>query len=264
MQKFLIPLFVIIVLVIPVAGLAQDAVVIDSLQIDLWPEYDRPEMLVIYRIIMSPDVSFPVELSFRIPADVGEPNAVAVQDSSGALLNSPYERTVQGDWALITVTATMPRLQIEYYDSQLSMSGSKRSFDFNWQGDYRIEDLFFQIQKPLDAADLNITPGEADISQGADGFEYQTVEIGSLSAGDTSHISLSYIKNSDSLSVEGFQVQPSAPISNSTSGRSSARDLLPWGLGFLGVILVVGGVWWYWRLGQQQPQVKKSSSGEEK
>jgi len=258
MQKFLIPFLVIIALIIPGAVLAQDELVIDSLQIDLWPEYDRPEMLVIYRIVMSSDVSFPVELSFRIPAEVAEPNAVAVQDSSGALLNSPYKRTIQGDWALITVTATMPKLQIEYYDPQLSKSGAMRDYDFIWQGDYQIENLFIQIQKPMDAGNLNIIGGEAVISQGADGFEYHTVEIGPLTAGEISNISLSYNKNSDSLSVEGFQVQPSAPISQSTSGRSNARDLLPWGLGFLGVIFLVGGIWWYWRLSQQQPQVKRS------
>lgn len=261
MKKLLIPLLMFLSLLNPISVAAQDEVVVASLEIDLWPEYDSPEMLVIYRIDLSTEVILPVELNIRVPAAAGEPNAVAVRDSSGSLLNAPYERTVQGDWAYISLTSTLPGLQIEYYDPQLNISGDNRTFDFYWETDYQVEDFILQVQQPWDASDLIISPGDANVSQSTDGLIYHTIDFGLRPAGDKSQFSISYVKNSDVLSVEGFQVQPSAPISDSTSGRSNAQDLLPWGLGLLGVLLVVGGLWWYWRLSQEEPRPKRRKRG---
>ena len=66
-------------MLIPVSIHAQDEVRLAYLQVDLWPEYDRPEMLVILRASLAADVSLPVDVTFRIPAAVGDPNAVAVE-----------------------------------------------------------------------------------------------------------------------------------------------------------------------------------------
>jgi hypothetical protein len=261
MKKLFIPLLIFLSLLIPISAAAQDEVEIASLEIDFWPEYDSPDMLVIYRIDLSTVVTLPVELNIRIPAVAGEPNAVAVRDSSGSLLNAPYERTVQGDWAYISLTSTLPGLQIEYYDPQLNISGNNRTYEFSWQTSYQVEELVLQVQQPWDASDLIVSPGDENISQSTDGLIYHTIDLGSKPAGTTSQFSISYVKDSDVLSIEGFQVQPSAPISDSTSGRSNAQDFLPWGLGLLGVFLVVGGLWWYWRLSQEQPRSNRRKRG---
>jgi len=261
MKKWFFIFLMVLALVFPSPVIAQGTVTFAAVEIDLWPEYDRPEMLVIYRIELSSNVALPVEINVRIPAAAGEPNAVAVRDLNGTLLNAPYERSVQGDWALITLTATMPSVQLEYYDPQLTKEGLQRNFEFTWMGDYSTESLNVQLQQPVDSSQVVTSPAAGNVALSPDGLSYHTIELGAQAAGATVNVSVAYAKDTDTLSVEDFPVQPSAPISESTSGRSSAKDLLPWGLGLLAVILVFGGVWWFWRLGKEKPVTRKRSRG---
>ena len=84
LKRFLYLIFL-LVLVFPMGVSAQDDVRLAYLQIDLWPEYDRSEMLVILRASLAADVSLPVDVTFRSPAAAGEPNAVAVRQPDGSL-----------------------------------------------------------------------------------------------------------------------------------------------------------------------------------
>ena len=259
MKRWFTPFWIPLLLLIPWhTAAAQDLVTIKSLEVDLWPEYDRPEMLVIYRIELSPEVSLPADISIQIPAAAGEPNAVAVRDPNGSLLNAPYEREIRGEWAVINLTASMPGIQIEYYDPQLSIDGSERNYEYTWTGDYPTESLFVQFQQPFDANQVVSIPAAASTSQGSDGLTYHTIDLGSQLVGSTSSVRITYLKDTGALSVERFDVQPSAPISESTSGRVTIMDVLPWSLGVLGILLLVGGVWWYWQTGREKPKTRQS------
>ena len=61
----IVVLSIIILSLVPGSASAQEEINLDTLQVDLWPEYDKPEMLVIYRIQLSEDVQLPTTLSFR-------------------------------------------------------------------------------------------------------------------------------------------------------------------------------------------------------
>jgi hypothetical protein len=260
MKRRFFPFWLTILLLIPWhMATAQEVITISTLEIDLWPEYDRPEMLVIYRIELSPEVSLPAEISIQIPTVAGEPNAVAIQDPNGSLMNAPYERVVNDDWAVITLTASMPDIQIEYYDPQLGGNGSEKSYEHTWRGDYSIGSLFVQLQQPIDASQVETHPAVTSATQGSDGLTYHTIDFGSQPAGSNSTIRVTYLKDTDALSIERFEVQPSAPISERTPGRVTIMEVLPWGLGVLGILLLVGGVWWYWQTGREKPKKRKSS-----
>jgi len=127
LKRFLYLIFL-LVLVFPMGVSAQDDVRLAYLQIDLWPEYDRSEMLVILRASLAADVSLPVDVTFRIPAAAGEPNAVAVRQPDGSLFTEKYERQVEEQWAYITFKATTPDIQVEYYDPQLEKSDDARHY----------------------------------------------------------------------------------------------------------------------------------------
>lgn len=257
MKKWYLTLIVLLVMVFPDHVSAQDGPTIDSLEIDLWPEYDKPEMLVIYRVELSADVSPPVELKFRIPLEAGEPNAVAVRGTDGSLLTAPYERVVDGDWSVISLTATEPGLQIEYYDPQIKINNTKRAFQYTWPGDYQVESFSIQVQQPFDASDVKITPAENAVFSGSDGLSYHTVKLGSQLAGVPTQVSIEYNKSSDQLSVERLPVQPVEPITSNITGRMN-MTYIPWGLGIFGLSLLTGGIYWYWQLGKQQQKPKAS------
>ena len=116
MQKKFLLLLLCLLIIIPMRVAAQNDLNVSTVEVDLWPEYDRPSMLVIYRITLAPDVTLPAQVSLRIPARVGLPNAVAAKQTDGSLINTPYDLQESGDWGILEFQATSPELQIEYYD----------------------------------------------------------------------------------------------------------------------------------------------------
>lgn len=262
LKRFLVITFLFIML-LPISAQAQDEIRLSYLQVDLWPEYDRAEMLVIYRVQLAGDVSLPTEVTFRIPAAAGTPNAVAVRQPDGALLNAMFDQQVEDLWTYVTVTATAPEIQLEYYDPQIEKQGADRSFEFAWLGEYDVEAMVIQVQQPVGASGMSIEPDLGEFIAGTDGLQYYTMEVGAPLAGDSVSVKVNYQKDDDSLSVDAFQVQPSVPIAEGGQDLTQINpaSLVPWFLGGLGVLLVVGGILWYWRSGQEPSAPKQTSRG---
>jgi hypothetical protein len=222
------------------------------MEVALWPEYDQPTMLVLYRAALPAEVTLPVELTFRIPVASGEPHAVAVQQPGGPLMTASYTRQVSGDWALITFTATSPQIRLEYYDPGLSKEGRQREFEYQWPGDYPVDSFLIEVQQPTGSTDMRISSVTATSSQGQDGLVYHTAEVGSFEAGEPFSITVEYQKDSDALTADDLEVLPSAPLNAEENVRFDARTWLPWILGGLGVLLLAGGGWWYWRTNREE------------
>jgi hypothetical protein len=228
---------------------AQQEVSLLSLEVDFWPEYDRPEMLVIFRAELDPAVNLPVDLTFRIPAHVGPPHAVAAGQSNDSLFTVTADRQVDGDWAYITFNTTMPIVRLEYYDSELSLDDQNRQFEFTWGGDYAVGELLLQVQQPCDTTDMQISPSLGNGVVGSDGLVYFANTFGSLNAGQEFNLTINYTKTSDCLTISTLDVATELP--EDTAGRVRLTDVLPYILGLLGVLLIVGGVVWYWQSGRQ-------------
>jgi hypothetical protein len=235
---------------------AQDSPQLSNLKVSLWPEYDRPEMLVIYIFSLSPNTSLPVNLTMRIPAVAGDPHAVAVGARDDLVADVPYTRSVSGEWAEISFIASMPSVQFEYYDPSLNVSTARRSFVYYWPGDYGVESMMVEVQQPLQATTMSIAPSLGSGSVRADGMTYFTAEVGRLNPGQNFNISLDYEKTTSTLSAERLEVQPSQPLTPGTTGRIQTGGLVPVLLGGLGIFLIVGGGVWYWRSGQRSSAQK--------
>ena len=251
----LIILFTLFVFIVPVQ--AQDAPRFDTLTIDLWPEYDRPSMLVIYKGELSPEVSLPAEITLRIPVEAGAPVVVAVGPDANSVSDSVFETQVMGEWLEVSFIATTPAVQLEYYDPGLIKDGALRSFDFTWPGDYGVNTLVLQAQQPLGATNMTVSPQMGRMVQDQVGFTYNIIDVGELEQSETFELGVSYEKESDALSVESLQIQPSATITPGSSNLFSLDQPWIWFLIALGVILIGGGGYWYWRSGQEESQPQK-------
>jgi hypothetical protein len=241
-----------------VGAQAGDAVVIEAMRVDIWPEYDRPTVLVILHITLSAQTKLPADLSIRLPAAVGEPHAVAMQDPNG-LYNLNATVSSAGAWEEIKFQTPSPEVRIEYYDPGLTKTGNARNYTFNWPGDYLINNLSLQVQQPTGSTNLVLKPAMGSGTQAEDGLTYFTYLAGKVDSGTTFSVSLAYEKADNSLTSEGqfTSVKPSQPISDTTSGRVIPSQVLPWALGGLGVLLIAAGVFWFFRPGralQTEPQ----------
>ena len=233
-------------------GYAQQNISFATLQIDLWPEYDRPEMLVVNRYQFASTVQLPVELSIRIPSAAGAPSAFAEASVGGTLINLQYTSTTEGEWTTLLFTATQPLVQIEYYDPSLKKEGIDRTYVYQWPGDYDVTEVTIVVQQPIGADKMTIFPSLNDLTPNPnDGILYYKGDIGSFAAGETFDRTIAYEKESDTLTVEFLNVE-SLPVNEDTPGRVSLVNIIPWGIGLLGVIIIIAGVYWYWATEKKQ------------
>jgi hypothetical protein len=257
MRKLTLALILFLSLIIASPARAQRANKFSSVEVDLWPEYDHPGILVIYRITLSSDTTLPTELTISLPASVAEPSAVAVKQVDGTLINMAYTKQITGQWNHIHFTATMPDIQIEYYDASLIKQGQARHYEYNWPGGYGVAAFSIQVQQPLGSTNMLISPRLSVGEVGQDGLTYYTAQVGSLSPSQIFKISIDYQKPNDMLSAERLQVQLSKPLDESTPGRiqlfSGMNTLLAViGLILIGAVLIAGGGYWYWQSGRSK------------
>lgn len=226
-------------------------ITIQALEIDLWPEYDRPNVLVIYRVTLASSVKLPAELTLRLPAAAGQPSAVAEQTANG-LFNIQYDNAARdGNYQLVRFTTTLPQLQIEYYDPALKKNGSSRTYGFTWPGDYPVTDMQVKVQQPRTASNMVLEPKTGTSGTASDNLVYFNVPIGNVKGGETFVLNLSYQKSDDSLTQSAAfeQVTPVVPAPTGPTSQLNLNQILPWLLGALGLLLIGGGVFWYMRSG---------------
>lgn len=256
MLKWTQLLLVIFLAMMPVmAANAQNEPVISFLEIDLWPEYDQPTMLVINKITLASSTSLPAKLDFRIPAAAGSPSAVAVVSPDGMLVNLDHELSSDGDWITISLVANLFELQIEYYDPNLIKNEQERNFTYLWPGDFTVQRSIVQVLQPFDASNLAISPGPTT-SQTSNSGVYITKDVGALRVNQSFELEIAYSKESDVLGISTLPVQPSEPLTSEADWQSKMLGALPWVLGILGILLIAGGAFWYWQSGRQSNSSK--------
>ncbi len=236
---------------------AQGVVEFDTVQVDLWPEYDRPEVLVIYRMTLSAATSLPARISLRIPAAAGQPYNLANQDVDGMLYLLEYDLAVEGEWLRVTFTTPTPVLQLEFYDAGIVKDGQLRNYEFKWAADYKVNTLTVKVQKPFTATDFKLSPQMGSAQQEGDGMFYYTTIVGSVNVGTPVSLSFSYSKADDQLSVTPMPVQASTPVT-APGMRVDWATILPWVLGGVGLLVIGLGGLWFWQSGRKSSPAEGS------
>jgi hypothetical protein len=250
MRKWLLILVMGALFVFPSFAFAQDKVAIQSINVSLWPEYDKAEMLVINSIVLSEDTVFPIQFDVRVQADAVL-HTVAVGRSSDSVTDQDiqYTKKKDGEWLVISVTATGPAIQIEYYDPNLKKDGTLRSYSYRWLSDYDVADFVAVFQEPFDATQFKASLPLQDDGLHPDNMQYYFSDAGAVPAGKVFTFDVSYQKPTDTLSVSRLEIQP-VVVDENTPGRVSLNNYLPYIIGGLGVILIVGGLAYYRQSGR--------------
>lgn len=246
MRKLFIISFLLFTL-FPSTALAQSEIEFKTLNIQLWSEHDQPSMLVIYNFEVSDETTLPASIDIRVPR-AGNITAVAF-DKDGELLLADYKNNPVEDakWQVITIFVTERTIyHVEYYQP-LIRSGDKRSFSFQWTGDYPVQNFDVEVQVPNDSNGVKTTPSIPF-------FQDQTFLSGgamlrSMDEGDNYQLQLEYSRTSDEPSVpppSGQAVEPLLPVDANTDGRVTLNNL-PFVLGGFGALLILAALYYFLR-----------------
>ena len=185
-------------------GLAQSPTPLANLDIALWPEYDRPEVLVIFRGRIADAATLPAQLSFTLPATVQALHAVAYLDEArGSLVDIPdYAFSPSGDGKVLSFRTPGRQFQFEYYHTDvLNISGDVRTLSFSFAPSADIANLTLEVQQPTTAQAFTSNPPPSTTQVGQNGLTYALYQIGAVSAGDSRSLQASYTRNTDQLSA---------------------------------------------------------------
>jgi hypothetical protein len=256
MKRFLLALAICLALLSGSAA-AQDAQpssegapTLSNLEIALWPEFDRPEMLVIYRGVFSSDTPLPVAVEIRLPAAVGRPTAVAYVGETGDRFNQEYTTRIEGDSVVVSFELATPGFQLEYYDELPTDSGNQRSYTFGYAADYPIAALNLEFQVPPTAEGFALEPPADSVVLEADGLVYHLVQAGTVAQGETGTWALAYLKDNADLTAEGFaQTEPpaAAPAAAPTAESTDNSAVLIFLIAFVALFGVGAGAYWLGR-----------------
>src|SRR6185295_14062720 len=116
MRKWLVFVLLFGLIIFPSTAGAEGGTKLDSLNIELWSEYDQPSMLVINQFVVSQDTPLPASVTLRFPKE-GNLSAVAVQNNDGKLYTIDFAPPAeQGNWQTVTINVeSYQPHRIEYY-----------------------------------------------------------------------------------------------------------------------------------------------------
>ncbi len=218
-----------------------------SVNVALWPEYDRPAMLVILRASLAPSVSLPAVAVLPVPAFVVTPHAVAQRGEGGTLLVADYTREVVGEVAYVSINTQSHDVQLEYYADLTSVEAT-RSFVWQWPEASAEIAFTFEVQLPKDATGAVVTPTPERIETGDDGRQFLLGVFGKVAGLGTNQVSVRYARP-QGLAVQSVAAvrvaEPVAPVNNPT---------WVWWVLALALTVFVASVVVFWRGHRSSPQ----------
>ena len=227
------------VLLLPFAVQAQGQVRFSSAKVYLLPEYDQPKTLVLTQLTLASDTALPVQLTLSIPAKA-QIWAVALADSTGALVDAAYTSKPQSDLTELSFSSDSLTVHVEYYDTLLK-NGSARHIEYDWLGDYAVDALTVDFQQPVGATNLVLVPPSVSITT-EQGFTHDQTGAVSLAAGQTFRLTANYQKQTNNLSAPTPQGSTSPSLPQNALNQLITGNQLSILLGLLGGLLVVGAL----------------------
>jgi hypothetical protein len=265
MRKWLVFVLLLGILVFATPAGAQGGVNLKAVNIGLWSEYDQPSMLVIHEFLLDESTPLPAKVTIRFPKD-GNLTAAAYTNEAGQPITTEIESSeTEGNWQTVTLNVDqyLP-YRIEYYQP-LERDGNKRSFNYQWFGDYPVQNFSLVAQIPSDSTNISSDPAFTNTTISDQNKVFiGTITQNDLKIGQAGDFKLSYERESETITkpANSANIQPSEPIGPNTDGRIST-DNLPWIIGALGLALIGLALFFYWRSTQvpEQKSRRRRRSG---
>lgn len=150
----------------------------------------------------------------------------------------------EGNYSVVTFVVT-DRLtyRVEFYIPYVQQE-QKRAFIYAWPGDYPVTSFKMVLQEPLAAANILTEPEMIGKEPREDGLAYRSLAAQNLKSGERIALKVNYDNPRSQLSAA--RPKPSASLESSPP----IMPFLPWILGGMGLILILGGGAWYWLSGR--------------
>lgn len=218
-------------------ALADDPNRLAQLKISVWPEYDKPSVLVMLDGTLADTSNLPREISVLIPSSA----ALLVttwENADGTLAaEQPSQSTNLGDgFTRVAYTVRTPKFHVEYYDDLLRGAPDK-TMDFVFKAPAPADQVSLEVQQPLKATNFSVTPSTQTTRNDNAGFKYFVLQESKIAIGQTMTAQVKYTKIDPNPSARSLPTPPPLPATAPTTTASSTWNNL-----FIVVALVTLGL----------------------
>ncbi len=245
-------LLFLLTLILPGTGHTQDKVkAIDSLSVEIWPDYDRASVLVLLTGTLLANTKLPASVTLPFP-ETAQLNAIARIDSSdGGMKDDIFSSLASGE-----ITFIIPdfRFRLEYY-LPYTIHNNRRTFDFTWLADLSVDFFQLRVQQPKSAGSLTTVPGTIDVAGGGDGFTYHSFPIQSVPAGQSFSVNVDYTMTKGELSVE--RSASSGAQETVLPSTSKGKVGVIWPIGVIVGIVTIMVILFGWKIAARRSEVNR-------
>ena len=192
-----ISLFLMAVVAAPIARAQTPASRLASLTVGLWPDFDRPSVLVLLTGALDAGVALPAAVVLPLPA-AAEINAVARIDNGGRMVDDIEYHIGDGHLGLTTPDS---RFRVEYY-MPYRVEGVEHLFEFEWLAEISVERLEVKVQQPKAASGMLMVPEGVQAGTDENGLSYYVVPAQVVPAESAYTVKVRYAVEQMALSVK--------------------------------------------------------------
>ncbi len=235
----------IFLLTMPMAtGFAQNPVpVIDTLDLEIWPDYDKASVLVLLTGTLPGGTRFPASVTLPLPP-AAQLNAVARIDSKDGNMKDDIFSSTDPPGTLTFITPDL-QFRVEYY-LPYTVNKNQRSFDYTWLAAVTVNNFNLRVQRPTSAITLTTEPATANVVRSGDGFDYHTFPARAVPAGQPFSLHVDYKMTTEQLSATSLPAPNTSIQTPALPATPSTGSGINWALAAIvtgGLIIFVALIW---------------------
>ena len=135
---------------------------IESVRVEIWPEFTRSAALIFNEISLSSDTLLPQDIIIKIPLDASV-QTVADQGEN-RLTPLIWESAPERDWQEIRFRAANPIIYIEYLAPVADPDGDLRTFTYDWHSPYPVPSLEVLVLLSSESGEVLAEPGRVPVA----------------------------------------------------------------------------------------------------
>ena len=225
------------------------------LRLSIWPEYDDPRVLIMFRGEMTPRQAFPASITLPVPKGAEIIGAGMISEQNELLLH-PHQILPGDSQDTLQLNLPVPRFFVEFYYNPFTVSGPEKRFVYPAPTTYPIELFEVDIQQPLKASAFTVEPAPMERMTDKEGFTYHQFTARDLKKGQSQTFTIAYTKTATTPSVA--KQQSTSQPTEKVRARSDTT-LVSLGI-FAGTILLFVGYAWLIQRSQRSPMPATTSS----
>ncbi|GAB4251681.1 MAG: hypothetical protein Kow00129_12580 [Thermoleophilia bacterium] len=204
----------------------------DQLAVQIWPEYDSADILVMADIRLAADVQFPVQMKVAIPRGARLSGVAEVREDGSFDYSRPAPTpdlaSGTDEWDVYNLTIPKLRdVRVEYYYDPGINTAGPRDFSVVYRVPMDAGQATVSVQQPLRSSEFTVTPLLSQSTTDSTGFNYVSETVGAVEENQLIQMRVAYQKS---------DAQPSITDEAQAGATDSNTRMLLW----LIVILAVG------------------------